>query len=201
MRYGLQLYTGPTHEPVSLAEAKAHLRVTFSDEDALISELITAARQRVEEETYRALITQTWDLTLDELPAGEDVLRIPRAPLQEITSITYVDTSGDSQTLDADDYVVSATRQPGIVRPAYGLIWPDVRYQPDAVTVRFVAGYGDAAEVPAPIKAAIKLIVGQYYEFREELTERPTQPIPLGAQRIIQLYDLGDELLQYGSPV
>lgn len=199
MRYGLSLYSAPVTEPVSLAEAKTHLRVTYTDDDALIAELITAARQWFEEQTYRALVTQTWDLKLDKFPRGEDPIRVPRAPLVSVTSITYVDGAGVSQTLATNRYAVSATRQPGLIRPAYGLIWPDARSQPDAVTVRFVAGYGNAAAVPAQIKAGIKLILGQLYEFREELTERSTQQLPLGAQRIMQLYDLGDELLEYGS--
>jgi len=197
--YGLSLYAAPGTEPVSLAEAKAHLRVTHTDEDSLIAELIAAARQWFEEQTYRALVTQTWDLKLDEFPRGEDPIRLPRAPLQSVTSITYTDTVGATQTLAAAAYVVSATRQPGVIRPAYGYVWPEAQDKPDAVTVRFVAGYGAAAAVPAQIKAAIKLLIGQLYEFREQLTERPTQEIPAGAQRIMQLYDLGDELLEYGA--
>jgi len=199
VRYGLKQYTAPASEPVSLQEAKAHLRVTYSDDDGLIAEQLSAARQRFEEETYRSVVTQTWDLTLDEFPDRDAPLRLPRAPLQSVTSITYVDTAGVLQTLSATRYSVSATRQPGLIRPAYGYVWPEARRQPDAVTVRFVAGYGAAAAVPALIRAAIKLIVGQLYEFREQLTERSTQELPQGAQRIIQLYDLGDELLEYGS--
>lgn len=79
MRYGLSLYSPPVQEPVTLAEAKTHLRVTYTDDDALIAELITAARQWFEEQTYRALVTQTWDLKLDELPRGDDPIRVPRA--------------------------------------------------------------------------------------------------------------------------
>lgn len=200
MRYGLSLYTAPATEPVSVTEAKAHLRVTYTDEDSLIADLIVAARRWFEEQTYRALVSQTWDLKLDEFPTGDDPIRVPRAPMVSVTSITYVDGDGVTQTWSSSQYVVSATRQPGLIRPAYGYEWPaDVRDQPDAINVRFVAGYGAAADVPGPIKAAIKLLIGQLYEFREQLTERPTQEIPAGAQRIMQLYDLGDELLEYGA--
>lgn len=198
MKYGLQRTTEPAAEPVSVAEAKAHLRVTSQDDDVLIAELIRAARQWFEEQTYRALVSQTWDLTLDRFPAGRDPIRVPRAPLIGVTSLVYTDAAGTSQTWAASEYLVSATRSPGVIRPASGRTWPGVDDRPDAVRVRFVAGYGTPADVPSPIKSAIKLMVGQAYEFREELTERPTQALPLGAQRIMAMYDVGDELLEYG---
>jgi len=199
VRYGLSQYAAPATEPVSTAEAKTHLRVTYTEDDALIAALITAARQWVEEQTYRALVSQTWDLTLDEFPTGDDPIRIPRAPLVSVTSITYTDTAGASQTLAAANYVVSATRQPGLIRPAYNCEWPEAQDKPDAVTVRFVAGYGAAAAVPETLKAAIKLLVGQLYEHREAAAPVAIHEVPLGVQRILQLYDLGDELLEYGQ--
>lgn len=198
--YGLSLYSGPAVEPVSLTEAKAHLRVTATDEDTLISSLIVAARQWVEEQTYRALVSQTWDLQLDKFPSGDEPIRLPRAPLQSVTSITYTDTAGASQTLSATLYVVSATRQPGVIRPAYGQVWPEAQDKPDAVTVRFVAGYGAAAAVPELLKSAIKLLVAQMFEQREPtVVGTATSEVPLSVSRILQLYDLGDDLTEYGA--
>lgn len=199
MRYGLKLYTAPAQEPVSLTEAKLHLRVTFTDEDTLISSLIAAARQWIEEQTYRQLVTATWDLVLDEFPSGGGPIRIPRAPLQSVTSITYTDTAGAAQTLSSSLYAVSATRQPGLIRPAYGQVWPEAQDKPDAVTVRFVAGYGVANEVPDLLKAGVKLLIGQWYEFREPVIPASVSEVPLTVQRIVQSYDLGDELLEYGA--
>jgi len=198
VRYGLSLYSEPAIEPVSLAEAKAHLRVTYSDEDALIASQIVAARQWIEEQTYRQLITATWDLVLDEFPSGDKPIQVPRAPLQSVTSIEYTDTAGDAQTLDASRYVVTASRQPGLIRPAYGLVWPEALDAPDTVTVRFVAGYGTAGAVPELLRAAIKLLVAQLYEFREPVLTASANEVPLGVQRIVQMYDLGDELSEYG---
>lgn len=198
--YGLSIVTPPAEEPITLAEAKAHLRVTFDDDNSYITDLIIAARQWFEEQTYQQVITATWDLLLDEFPTGDDPIRIPRAPLASVTSVSYTDTAGDPQTWSSDDYKVSATRQPGIIRPAYGEVYPIARAEADSVTVRFVAGYGAASAVPDLIKAAIKLIVGQMYEFREELISGTIiNQLPTGAQRIIAMYDLGDELLEYGA--
>lgn len=199
MRYGLSLYAAPAIEPISLAEAKAHLRVTFTDEDAAIASMVTAARQWVEEQTYRQLVTATWDLVLDEFPTGDDKILIPRAPLQSVSAITYTDTAGDEQTLDLTSYIVTASRQPGVIRPAYGQVWPTALDVPDAVTVRFVAGYGNASQVPELLRAAIRLLVGQMYEFREPVIPTSVHEVPFGVQHILQMYDLGDELSVYGS--
>lgn len=198
MRYGLSLYSGPVTEPVSLAEAKAHLRVTFADDDGLIASLITAARQWIEEQTYRQLVTATWDLVLDGFPSGDKPIRVPRAPLQTVSAITYTDTAGDTQTLATSLYAVTATRQPALIRPAYGQVWPEALDAPDTVTVRFTAGYGTAAAVPDLLKAAVKLLVGQLYEFREPVVTASVNEVPIGVQRILAIYDLGDELTVYG---
>jgi len=200
MTFGLNLITAPACEPLTLTDAKDHLRVTYSDEDLLIESLITAARIEFEALTYRQLITATYDLVLDGFPRNDLPIRIPRAPLQSVTSITYTDPAGDAQTLDSANYIVSATRLPGIIRPAYGCTWPTARTEPDAVTVRFLAGHGeDPDDVESLAKAAIRLLIGQYYEFREEVIDRSVYQLPKGAARIIQLYDLGDELLEYGA--
>lgn len=198
MRYGLELYTAPAAEPVSLTEAKLHLRVTSTDEDTLITSLISAARQWIEEQTYRQLVTATWDLVLDDFPSGRDPIRIPRAPLRTVTSISYKDGNGETQTVSTAVYAVSATRQPGEIRLKYGQVWPTAQDTPDAVTVRFNAGYGDADDVPDLLKAAVKLLVGQWYEYREPVLTASVNEVPLTVQRIVQTYDLGDELLEYG---
>jgi uncharacterized phiE125 gp8 family phage protein len=198
-RYGLALVTPPATLALTLAAAKVHLRVTEDDEDRLIADLIAAAGQWFEEQTYRQLVTAVWDLVLDRLPAGDRPIRIPRAPLQAVASVKYYDAAGTQQTLAAGRYVVTTSEQPGLVRCAQGLVWPIAADRPDAVTVRFTAGYGAESAVPQLIKAGLKLIVGQLYEHREELVDRTITALPIGAQRIMQLYDLGDELSEYGA--
>lgn len=157
----------PATEPLSLGDAKEHLRVDYTDDDDLISGLVTAARQHVEETTARALITQTWTLKLDSFPP--DTILLPRPPLQSVTSITYLDSDGNSQTLSSDLYDVHTGDVPGRVTRGYNDTWPLTRGIPNAVTVTFVAGYGAAAaDVPAPIVHAMKLWVADAYRNREE---------------------------------
>lgn len=162
----LTLVTAPTVEPLTIAEAKAHLRVTSTDEDALITALIVAAREHAERFTRRALITQTWDLTLDSFPA-EIVVPFPK--LQSVTSITYVDSNGASQTLLTTEYTVDTKSEPGRVVEAYDKAWPSTRDVINAVTVRFVAGYGLAAAVPSSIKQGMLMHIGHMYANRESV--------------------------------
>jgi uncharacterized phiE125 gp8 family phage protein len=142
----LSLVTGPSVEPVTLAEAKVHLRQDVADEDALITTLITAARQWTETFTHRALITQTWDLKLDDFPCDNADLELPLAPVASVTSISYVDTTGATQTWSASSYQTDLPTGPqaqrGRIAPAYAQYYPVPRSQLNAVTVRFVAGYG-----------------------------------------------------------
>lgn len=160
----LTLVTAPAEEPVALADAKLHMRVDDSDENALITTLIAAARKWCENHTRRQFVTATYDWTLDRFPC---VLRVPRPPLASVTSITYVDTAGTTQTVDSDDYRVDIATAPGRITEAYSASWPSTRSVTNAVTVRFVAGYGDAADVPESIITAIKIMVAHWYEHRE----------------------------------
>lgn len=160
----LTLVTPPSSTPVTLAEAKAHLRVDGTADEALITALIDAATAHLDGYSGilgRALVTQTWALTMDSLPGDGFKLSLP--PIQSVTSITYVDSDGATQALASDQYVLSGDH----VRPAYGVTWPTPRDQADAVTVIFVVGYGDAADVPGPIKAAMLLMIGDLYANRE----------------------------------
>ena len=118
--------------------------------DPEINALIRTVRHAAEGYTRRALVTQTWDLKLDRFPRW--MINIPKPTLQSVTSITYVDSDGTTQTLAADQYLVDASSTPARITPAFGLVWPITRYQNNAVTVRFVAGYGLAAAVPEGIK-------------------------------------------------
>lgn len=173
----LSLFAAPATEPVSLEEAKDHLRVTIGDDDALIDNLIVAAREHVETYTQRALITQTWDLKLETFcdPAYFDGASVwlPKPPVSSITSITYVDLNGDSQTWSTDDWDSDLPSGPkatkGRIYPVYGESYPSIRVQPNAVTIRFVCGYGTAGEVPASLKAGMLLLIGSWYQHREQV--------------------------------
>lgn len=161
----LVLLTAPTEEPLSLTDAKLHLRIDDSTaEDALVTTLIQASRDYVERQTGRALLPQQWAYTLDSFPC---VIRIRRAPLISIDSITYVDPNGATQTLASDQYEVDLVSPFGEIRPAYGVVWPYTRVQRNAVTVTFTAGYADAESVPSGLRAAMLLMLGELYMNRE----------------------------------
>jgi uncharacterized phiE125 gp8 family phage protein len=161
----LRLITAPATEPLSVAEAKKHLNVTHSDDDEYISSLITAARMHIDGKDGilgRALVTQTWELVLDTFP--DDIL-IPLPPLQSVAFVTYVDGDGVEQTLATDQYTVDNVSEPGwIVAGPNG--WPSTGDYINAVTVRFTAGY---EVVPEPIKRALRLMIGHFYENREDV--------------------------------
>ncbi len=125
-------------KPISLAAAKEHLRVTSSDEDALIDTLIRAAAGHVESFCRRALVKQTRKLVLDCFPA---VIEPQRSPLRSVSSIQYLDTAGDLQTLDASRYRVDNYSCPGRITPAYGDSWPSTYPVMNAVIVTYVAGH------------------------------------------------------------
>ena len=162
----LKLITAPSTYPVTLAEAKLHCRVDIADDDTLITALITAATEMAEQKTGRAIMTQTLELTLDAFP---EAFELTRVPVQSITSVKYYDTTGTQQTLSDTLYALDAADDFGFahISPVYGGTWPTTRDQINAVAVRYVAGYADAASVPQSIKNWILLMVSTMYANRE----------------------------------
>jgi uncharacterized phiE125 gp8 family phage protein len=181
------LVTAVTSEPVSVAEAKAHMRVDASDDDALIGALITAARLEAERITGRAMATQTWDLVLDEFPCANGIIILPLPPAQSITWVKYIDEDGVEQTLSSALYVLDTKSTPARLYPAYDEEWPEVRCQPNAVTIRFVCGYTTAAAaIPAHAKLAINQMVAHWYEHRgEAITGTIVNEAPKVAETIL----------------
>jgi uncharacterized phiE125 gp8 family phage protein len=159
----LRLTTPPVSEPVTLAEAKAHLRLETTADDATVVADILAARQHVEQVCWRGLVTQTWEAVLDAFPG--DVIELPQGHLVSIASVKYIDTAGAEQTLATTEYEADTSSVPGNLRLAYDKSWPDTRTQWNAVVVRYVVGW-PVADVPQPIKSAILLLVSQLYEHR-----------------------------------
>ena len=179
----IQLVTPPTEEPVSLLEAKLHLRVDFDEDDMLIASLITAARQAAETLTGRQFTTARWRQVLDcfpgpslmGVPAGQTftlpghAILLAKAPVQSVVSINYLDMGSVNQTMPALTYTVDVACEPARITPVFGQIWPICLPQIGAVSVTFDAGYGTASQVPDGIKSWIKLRVGSLYAHREEV--------------------------------
>ena len=167
MHWSLTLVTRPEVEPISHADAKLWLRLDHTTEDVLVDSLIRMVREQVEEHGI-AVITQTWDFQLDRFPP---VIRIPKTPVQEISSISYIDTNGDTQPLAASKYTVDVRSTPARIVPAFGTSWPSARSEPNAVTVRFVAGYSGGAtpaEIPERILQAMRLALTSAYAMRAD---------------------------------
>lgn len=174
----LRLITPPATEPVTIAEAHAYLRLDGNSpetaEDALLADLIAAAREWAEGVTRRAFISQVWEATLPQFPAGTIIL--PRGQALGIQSVSYLDTDGVSQVMAGPtsspagtDYRESlGSALGGSVRPPWGNTWPAARSdEPDAVQIRYTAGYGaTAAALPPSIKAAILYRIADLHEHR-----------------------------------
>jgi len=246
--FALKNKTPPRSEPLTLAEAKLHLN--FSEDDVLISALISAARGWCEGFQNRAYITQTWELVLDCFP-NRDYIEIPLPPLQSVVSVKYYGTDDTEYTMSTDDYFVDTKSEPGRLVLAYCKTWPTTTLRPaNAVIVEFVAGHPDyigtvntvatavtkaagdafntswpigksitinnvvytigsvstiaalalaatagnqtgvayqANDVPERVKEAIKLVLGHFYENREEVTEKALVTVPMAAKSLLSL--------------
>jgi uncharacterized phiE125 gp8 family phage protein len=166
---GLKLVTPPEVEPVTLDEAKEHLRLDTDADDTYASALITAARERVELFLRRALITQAFEYTLDGFPSG--FIDLPRPPLAAVESIKYLDTGGSERTLPPESYVVdTSSDEIGRIALTCTEYWPITRCSINSVVIRFVAGYGDAPEdIPQAIRQGILIEISNLYENREDI--------------------------------
>jgi uncharacterized phiE125 gp8 family phage protein len=175
-------------EPISLAQAKAQLRVDTSDEDALIGSLIATARSYVERTLGLALITQGWSYYLDHWPRS-GVIALPIRPVQTVTAVKVHDASGGVTTLDESAYAVDALSQPGRLS-VMAAMPPVAARQLNAFEIDFTAGYGDEAEnVPEPIRQALLLLVAHWFERREPVAfnEGP-QEIPMSVAALLAPY-------------
>ncbi|PTW57658.1 putative phiE125 gp8 family phage protein [Breoghania corrubedonensis] len=158
------LISPPAGEPVSLAQAKAFLRVDHNDEDALIEALVTAARLQVENATGRALMSQGWRTVLDAWPAHR-VVRITRSPVAAIDAVTVYDADGVASVLDPDDLRLDTAGRPS--RLVVSASAPAPGTAVNGIEIDFTAGYGTAADVPEPLTLAIRRLVAHWYENRE----------------------------------
>jgi uncharacterized phiE125 gp8 family phage protein len=179
------LLTAPAAEPLSLAEAKAFLRVEHDDDDDVIGALIASARIHVEAQTRRALITQSWRLTCDAWPV-EGRLKVTPAPLAALTAARVYDDGGEASVLDLQSFVVDtagsqlafapwALAQPG--RAAAG------------IELDVTVGYGDAAsDVPEPLRHAVRLLLGHWYENRGLVSSGGVGVLPTTVAALIAPY-------------
>lgn len=188
---GMKIVSAPANAPVTLVEAKAHLRVDFTDDDNLINGLIAAATNHAQKFLGRFLVAQTWDYSLDAFPT-KDYIEIPMPPLIEVLSVSYTDESGNEQTLSEDRYAVDEASEPGRLYLPSGVSWPATVSELNSLRIRFRAGYitpdsPPEDDVPWDLKAAILLMVGSLYENREsEVVGAPPFMLPWGAEQLMR---------------
>lgn len=152
----VEISTQPTVEPVNLEQLKGELRVSGDEFDADITRILTASRRHVEHDCQRSLNTQTVKLHLDKFPVERQVM-LRRPPVLSVTSVTYVDTDGASQTLAASTYHTALIETPQFIQLKTNESWPDTETNtPNAVTIECQAGYGaSGSDVPEEIRQAV----------------------------------------------
>jgi uncharacterized phiE125 gp8 family phage protein len=183
----LALTTPPPFLPVTVEDAKNHLRIDTDDEDSIIRGFIEAATEWVENATDRQLITASYAFSFAEVPDEE--LELPKSPLVSVDSVTYIDADDEEQTLDPSAYRVTTNTTPGEI---VFIDSPDsLADRTDAITVNYTAGYGDPEDVPYLLQMAILQLVGTWYSNREGVTDQQLREIPFGIERLIGQYRVG----------
>lgn len=174
----------PATEILTTAEAKTYLKVLGTTEDTLIDNTIKAMRLHAERYLQQCLITQTIEEKIDYWPPSGIV--IPTVgPVQSISSIQYLDTDGILQTWASSNYIIDTHSKYARITPDFGQSFPSARAQINAITLTYVAGYGDAVtDVPEILRQAILKAVADGYDNREDYVKR----LPTASQYMLDTY-------------
>lgn len=187
----LQRTSAPAVAPVSLVDAKLHLRVDNTAEDDLITALIEAAVSHLDAQGVlgRAVITQSWAQWVGQSPGN---VRLLVGPFQSLTSVEYYDADNALQTATLSEFETRLDGDFVIVKPKSGFAWPGAYSRDDAIKITYVAGYGDAgSDVPQSIRQAILLLVGHWYENRTAVSEASLKEVPLAVDALIGIERVG----------
>lgn len=168
--------------PLTLAEVKAHLRVDHDDEDGLISSLLAAACGAVSEEIGRVLSPETWTLSF---PQHRGDLVLPIRPVSAIAAVSYYDRDDAKQVGNPADFYLFPHPDRPVVRPKNDKKWPDVIDREDAITLTLSVGL---SSVPDEILAAIKLLIGHWYENRNAVDAQKMDEAPVAYRHICDLH-------------
>ena len=163
---GIKRTIQPASEPITLIEAKAHLRVDHTDDDAYITALIKAARGSAEAFTQSSFFTQTWVKSASRFV---DIMDLPRGIVQSIESVKYYDVDNVQQTVNAADYFLTSPSNKSYVQVVETGWPPSLYYRNDAVQITYITGYSDVADIPTDIKQAILMSIGHLYENRQDV--------------------------------
>ena len=184
---GMHIVTQPAVEPITLAEAKQHLRVDVTDDDALITILIIGAREACENFIHGKLITQTWEVELDAWPTDQSPVLIPIEPLISVQSVKWADDLNTVTTMTvATDYLVDTDSEPGRLVLPPNNNWPGNSLWPvSPIKINLTAGFGaDETKVPQLYRLGMFMTLAHWYENREAIVTSGAVPkvVPMGAQ-------------------
>lgn len=209
-RWNVRVVTPPTTEPVSLEQARLWCRVDaypadgsptldVHPDDDLIRGLISAAREWVEMETGRALAPQVLEVSHSQFPmyGSRQMISLPMAPIRAIESVSYRGSDGVDVFLAIDEYLVDYYGYVPHVLPAIDTAWPDITAYPNAVRVRYEAGYAVTSEspdvapfIPQSLITAMQLLIGYWYGQRESVSAQQLAEVPLGPRVLVKPYSL-----------
>jgi len=183
---------GPAVEPVTLAEAKHHLRVDSDDDDTLIASLVTAARVHIEQTLGRMMVAQTWIDVRDAWPLDGAAVCPRLSPVVDVIEIRVVDAEGTAETVPEEIYFLDRVSDTARLFALQGG-WPAPGRRANGIEIEFVAGYGSAAaDVPEPLRQAVLLLASHWYEHRE--------PIALDVALVDVPHTVGGLLAPYRAP-
>jgi uncharacterized phiE125 gp8 family phage protein len=185
----LELVDAPVNKPISLKEVKEQLRIEHPDDDVLITRLINVAvaYTDVKGALGHAMITQKWGQWISANPTQQVELFL--GPVQSVTAVKYYDTDGVLQDDDVNNYDVFGTEHRIIVSPKSGFSWPTAQQRDDAIKIEYQVGFGDtAASVPETLRHALMLLIGHWYDNREQTQMDQLQDIPFGFMELMNMH-------------
>jgi uncharacterized phiE125 gp8 family phage protein len=181
-----QVVTPPTTEPLTLSELKNHLRIDGSFDDALLNSCITSARMYFESQCEISIASQTMLLALDYF---DDIIYLPKGPVQSVQDISYADSKNIVREMD--DWIEDLVSNPARITPAFGDSWPATADVVNAVEVSYTTGYANANLVPKLLKSGMLFYAAHLYENRSAVTDGDLKEVPMAVESIIQQYTTG----------